>query len=76
MGDGVTPLVTLDMGHWREVARAELEPEGTVAVFQTNPDGAVRYLIFRYTSYWACQHQSGHSPSLEEAVADSVRWQG
>jgi hypothetical protein len=42
-------------------------------VFQTDPAGNIRYLTYRFTSYWACLHQSGHYPSLEEAVADSVR---
>ena len=74
----MSELATFDAGDWKEIARVDLEPPGTLAVFQCDSDETVRYLIFRRThaGFWECQHQSGHYPSVEEAVADSVRWRG
>ena len=74
---GLTAEDAFDTGHWREVARVDLEQADTLAVFQTDPDGAIRYLIFwqRPTGYWQCLEQSGHYGSLEEAVSDAASWE-
>jgi hypothetical protein len=74
----MSALATFDTGHWKEVARVDLEPEERVAVFQQAPDEAVRYLIFQRTpsGFWLCEHQSGHFETVEEAVADSVAARG
>ncbi len=71
-------LAVFDTGHWSEVARVEIEPSGTLAVFQSDPDRTIRYIVFRRSrsGFWYSQYQSGHFPSVEEAVADSVKWRG
>jgi hypothetical protein len=73
----VTDLATYDTGDWREVARVELDPPGTLAVFQRDEDAdVIRYVVFRRSGkgHWYGQYQSGHFPTIEEAVADVVQW--
>jgi hypothetical protein len=75
----VNELATFDTGEWSEVARVDLDPPGTLAVFQADPDETIRYLIFRQgggSAHWYGQYQSGHFPSLEEALADAIQWRG
>ncbi|HWA62775.1 MAG TPA: hypothetical protein VG939_15445 [Caulobacteraceae bacterium] len=72
----MSELATYDTGWWKEVARLEVGSPDQLAVFQTDPGGVIRYGIFQRapSGYWYSEHQSGPFESLEEAVADSVRW--
>ena len=71
-------LATFDSGEWNEVARVDLDPPGTLAVFQSDSEETIRYVIFRRSpsGFWYSQYQSGRFASVEEALADSIRWRG